>query len=41
MLEVMSIIVMVSVRCLMPPRESLGTCRVQSSTVKEIGKDRI
>lgn len=41
MLEVMSIIMMVSVRSPMPPREFLGTCRVQSSQRKEISKDSI
>lgn len=41
MLEVMSIIAVVSVRSLMPATESLGTCRVQSSKGKEISKNRI
>lgn len=40
-LEVTSIIVMVSVRSLTPPRGSLDTCRGQSSKVKEISKDGI
>lgn len=41
MLEVMSIIMMVSVRSLMPPRQFQGTSRVQSSEVKEVSKHRI
>lgn len=41
MLEVKSIIVMVSVRSLTPPRQSLDTYRGQSSKVKENNKDRI
>lgn len=40
-LEVISIIVIVSVRSLMPPRQSLDTFRGHSSKVKGISKDRI
>lgn len=40
-LEVISIIMIVSVRSLMPPRQSLDTFRGRSSKVKGISKDRI
>ena len=41
MLEITSGIVMLSVRSLTPPRQSLDTCGGQSSKVKEISKDRL
>ena len=39
--EITAPVVMVSVRSLTPPRQSLDTCGEQSSKVKEISKDRI
>lgn len=41
MLEITPRIVMLSVRSLTPPRQSLDTCGGQSAEVKEVSKGRI
>lgn len=40
-LEVTSIIVIVSIRSLTPPRQSLDTCRGHSSKVMKVSNDRV